>query len=61
MADDKEIVYVPQGAQQNWLQQPAFWMGVASSLVAAAIFWYVVHDIWPVEAPDGHNEKDEAI
>lgn len=57
MADDKEIVYVPQAT--SWISNPTFWMGVASSLVATAIFWYVVHDVWPVENEPA--QKDEVV
>ena len=57
MADEKELVYVP--APTAWMTNPTFWMGVASSLVATAIFWYFIHDIWPVD--DLPIKEDELV
>lgn len=60
MADTNDIVYVPQQSQTTWFHQPTFWMGVASSLVATAIFWYIVHDVWPIDDPPT-TDNDEDI
>ena len=36
-----------------WYQNENFWMGFASSLVAATVFWYFLHDVL-------HRSNEEA-
>ena len=48
-------------AKVPWYQSENFWLGLTSSLLASAIFWYFIVDLFPASHPHrtGHGRKDD--
>lgn len=57
----KQLGQVEVLARIPWYQNENFWLGFSSSLLASAIFWYFVVDLFPEVHPHrkGHETKDD--
>lgn len=55
MSNMRRLGQVEVLSPKPWYLNETFWMGVTSSLVATAVFWYWIHDVWPV---DGVTQKE---
>jgi hypothetical protein len=55
---DNELVYIPQPA--TWLKNETFWMGVGSSLIAGAVLWLIIHNVYSTDKTvDDDDAKDD--
>lgn len=55
----KQLGQVEVLSPKPWYLHENFWMGVTSSLIATAIFWYWIHDVWPVVTVE--NERSDNV